>query len=72
MEYNNIRELNVIEIEEVNGGVFSVAAVLLVRATYTAYRTNPAFRSSVNTSVRWVGSTALGVYATLTFTGDEE
>jgi hypothetical protein len=71
MEYNNMRELSVNEVQEVNGGVFSVAAVLLVRATYTAYRTNPAFRSSVNTAAKWVGSKALGVYATVTFTDGE-
>ncbi len=55
IEYNNMRELSVNGVQEVNGGVFSVAAVLLVRATYTAYRTNP----------------ALGVCATVTFTRGE-
>ncbi|TPH18658.1 class IIb bacteriocin, lactobin A/cerein 7B family [Litorilituus lipolyticus] len=64
MEYNRMRELNVNEIEQVNGGVGSlvILGVVGARAIYTAYRTNAAFRSSVNKAAQWVASSIAGGY----------
>jgi len=65
MDGRNVRELSKNEIEEVNGGVGSlvIGAFFVGRMAVTAYRTNPAFRSSVNTSARWAGGTAMGAWA---------
>ena len=64
MDYNRMRELNVNEIEQVNGGAGSLIlyGVIGARAIYTAYRTNPAFRNSVNQAGHWVASAIAGGY----------
>jgi hypothetical protein len=57
-----MRELNLNEYKEVNGGVGSliVLGVVGARAVYMAYKTNVAFRNSVNKSVKWVASAIAG------------
>ena len=59
-----MRELNVNEIKVVSGGVGSliVFGFMGARAIFNAYRTNAAFRSTVNAAGHWVAAAIGGGY----------